>query len=213
MMNKGYYFKEILPDAVVGGCINIYENAWPNYVETIKNIEEVCQDPNSGVHWRRATVIAEDNYTGVISDGRTNFDLGITQSIGINNSDALIDTHNQLYTLINRAATSYSQRYGIHEPFWHESYNLLKYSTGQEYKPHYDGNTAGHRHISCIVYLNDNYEGGELEFPNFNVKIKPQAGMMMIFPANYAYTHVAKPVTNGTKYALVTWLHDCPENL
>lgn len=212
MMNKGYYFKEILPDAVVGGCINIFENAWPNGADTISNLEELCKDPDSGVNWHRATTIA-NNGSGTISDHRTNFDLGVTQCLGLNNSDALINTHNQMYTLINRTVTSYCQRYGIHEPFWHEPYNMLKYSTGHEYKPHYDGSTKGHRHISCIIYLNDKYEGGELEFPNFNVKLKPQAGMMLVFPSNFAYTHVAKPVTSGTKYALVTWLHDCPEGL
>lgn len=213
MMNKGYFYKDLEPDAIVGGCINIYENVWTNPLQTIKNIEEVCRDPDSGVSWRRATVIDRDDRSGVVSDARTNFDLGITQYIGINNHDAIVDTHNQFYVLINRAVSTYCKRYGINEPFWHEPYNLLRYSTGQEYKPHYDGSTVGHRHISCIVYLNDDYEGGELEFPNFNVKIKPQTGMMMVFPSNYAYTHIAKPVISGTKYALVTWLHDCPENL
>lgn len=209
-MNRGYFYKEIQPDAVVGGCINIFENAWPNYKETIKSIEQVCKDPDSGVHWQRATVIAEDNVSGKIDQARTNFDLGITQQLGMNNHEALVDTHNQFFILINRAVNGYCNRHGISEPYWHEPYNLLKYSTGQEYKPHYDGNTVSHRHISCIVYLNDDYEGGELEFPNFNVKVKPEAGMMIVFPSNYAYTHIAKPVTNGTKYALVTWLHDCP---
>jgi predicted 2-oxoglutarate/Fe(II)-dependent dioxygenase YbiX len=64
------------------------------------------------------------------------------------------------------------------------------------------------RVVSAILYLNDDYEGGHLEFPNFGIKIKPQAGMLILFPSNYAYTHAAHPVTKGTKYALVTWIRD-----
>jgi predicted 2-oxoglutarate/Fe(II)-dependent dioxygenase YbiX len=66
------------------------------------------------------------------------------------------------------------------------------------------------RALSAICYLNDDYEGGEIEFPEFKVKIKPEAGMLILFPSNFAYKHTAYPVTKGTKYALVTWIHDRP---
>ena len=83
-------------------------------------------------------------------------------------------------------------------------------SGGQEYKAHADGGTATKRSISPILYLNDDYEGGELEFVNFGLKLKPKPGMLVLFPSNYPYRHIAHPVTDGTKYAIVTWLHDQP---
>ena len=49
-----------------------------------------------------------------------------------------------------------------------------------------------------------------LAIRNFSIKIKPSPGMLAIFPANYAYSHIAHPVKTGTKYAIVTWLHDQP---
>jgi predicted 2-oxoglutarate/Fe(II)-dependent dioxygenase YbiX len=64
------------------------------------------------------------------------------------------------------------------------------------------------RCVSALCYLNDDYEGGELEFTNFNVKIKPLPGMLILFPSNYAYRHVAHPIKSGTKYSLVTWIRD-----
>jgi predicted 2-oxoglutarate/Fe(II)-dependent dioxygenase YbiX len=64
------------------------------------------------------------------------------------------------------------------------------------------------RAISALVYLNNDYTGGEIEFPNHNVKIKPLPGMMNLFPSNFAYLHQAHPVIEGTKYALVTWIRD-----
>jgi predicted 2-oxoglutarate/Fe(II)-dependent dioxygenase YbiX len=93
---------------------------------------------------------------------------------------------------------------------YHENYNVLRYRTGQEYKPHSDGSTGSGRAISAICYWNDDYEGGEIEFPNFNIKIKPEPGMLLLFPSNYPYKHIAHPVIEGTKYAIVTWIHDRP---
>ena len=108
------------------------------------------------------------------------------------------------------STNSYAKQFGINESLWHEGYQILKYSDGQSYKPHYDGSTRLGRAISALVYLNDDYEGGEIEFVHFGIKIKPQPGMLILFPSNYAYTHVAHPVTQGTKYNLVTWIHDRP---
>jgi predicted 2-oxoglutarate/Fe(II)-dependent dioxygenase YbiX len=91
---------------------------------------------------------------------------------------------------------------------WHEDYSALKYSEGEEYRAHYDGHTATGRSISALVYLNSNFDGGELEFVNFGIKIKPQPGMLILFPSNFAYQHIAHPIVSGTKYSLVTWIKD-----
>ena len=120
------------------------------------------------------------------------------------------DIHNQLYFMLLAATIPYSEKFGIQEPLYHEAYNMLKYRTGQEYKSHYDGGTRMGRAVSAICYLNDDYVGGEIEFPLHKIKIKPEAGMLILFPSNYAYQHVAHPIISGTKYALVTWLHDRP---
>jgi predicted 2-oxoglutarate/Fe(II)-dependent dioxygenase YbiX len=65
--------------------------------------------------------------------------------------------------------------------------------------------------LSPILYLNDDYTGGEIEFVHHGITIKPSPGMLVLFPANYAYSHIAHPVKTGTKYAIVTWLHDQPQ--
>ena len=88
---------------------------------------------------------------------------------------------------------------------------MIKYNVGDAYPKHYDGPTRLGRHISAILYLNDDYEGGELYFPLFDITIKPMKGMLILFPSNYAYQHEALPVTAGTKYAIVTWMHDRPD--
>ena len=191
------------PSTTVGGCIDIFENAWPNPEETIEMIENACADLDSGIRWERATTIGQ----GVSQNSRTNYHLGISSSAELGSSVAQ-NVQNQMYLLLLAATIPYAEKYGIEENLWHENYNMLRYRGGQEYKAHYDGGTSTGRSLSAIVYLNNDYEGGHVEFTNFGVKIKPEPGMMLLFPSNYAYTHIAHPVTDGTKYALVTWLHD-----
>jgi prolyl 4-hydroxylase len=120
--------------------------------------------------------------------------------------------NNQFLDLIHSSTMSYINQFATECQFHIvEPFNLLKYQTGEEYKAHFDGTTQTHRAFSPILYLNDDYTGGELEFVHHNVKIKPTAGMLAIFPSNYAYAHIAHPVLTGTKYAIVTWLHDQPQ--
>jgi len=88
-----------------------------------------------------------------------------------------------------------------------EGYSILKYQDGAEYKNHYDcGPGTNKRVVSMLAYLNEEYSGGELEFVNFGIKYKPSAGDIILFPSSYIYSHIAHPVTSGTKYAIVTWL-------
>ena len=193
------------PSATVGGCIDIFENAWPNAEETIETIENLCADPESGLSWTRAETIGQ----GTKQDRRTNYNLGITSSAENGILEAQ-NIHNQMYILLLASLGPYSEKHHLETGLWHEEYNMLRYRGGQEYKAHFDGPTGSGRSVSAIVYLNDEYEGGHVEFTNFNIKIKPKPGMLLLFPSNYAYTHIAHPVVSGTKYAIVTWMHDRP---
>jgi predicted 2-oxoglutarate/Fe(II)-dependent dioxygenase YbiX len=123
------------------------------------------------------------------------------------NNPVAQNIHNQMYILLAATAYPYAKKHDIPN-LYHEFYNMLRYSGGQEYKAHADGSTEGGRSVSAIIYLNNDYEGGEVEFVNYGVKIKPEPGMLLLFPSNYAYRHIAHPVTSGTKYALVTWMKD-----
>ena len=200
---NGLFPGELYPDATVGGCIDIFENAWPDPKGTISLIENECSDPNSGLSWSRAETIG----AGIEQDLRTNFNLGITYSAKANNNAVAQNIHNQMYLLLLASTIPYAKKHHI-DNLYHEDYQMLKYSTGQEYKAHADGGTDIGRSVSAICYLNNDYDGGEIEFVNFGIKIKPEPGMLILFPSNYPYAHIAHPVTNGTKYAIVTWIKD-----
>jgi predicted 2-oxoglutarate/Fe(II)-dependent dioxygenase YbiX len=194
------------PSATLGGCIDIFENVWPDPEVTIARIEQTCADINSGVGWSRAGTVGQ----GHKQNARTNLGLGITISGEAVDNQVMKDVHNQMYFLLLASTIPYTQRYQIHEYLYHEPYQALKYRVGEEYTAHYDGGTESGRAISALVYLNEDYEGGHIEFPNFKIKIKPEKGMLILFPSNFAYRHIAHPITGGTKYSLVTWIHDRP---
>ena len=88
--------------------------------------------------------------------------------------------------------------------------DLLKYSIGGKYEIHTDHFTTSARHLSIIINLNDDYEGGDLIFTdqkeNEIKKIKLQKGSIVFFPSNFMYPHSIKPITKGTRYSIVAWL-------
>jgi predicted 2-oxoglutarate/Fe(II)-dependent dioxygenase YbiX len=84
-------------------------------------------------------------------------------------------------------------------------YDLLRYSEGGFYKTHVDSSTGFLRTLSCSFILNDDYEGGEWEFFNGALKMKPPKGSAIAFPSNFLYPHGITPITKGTRFSIVTW--------
>ena len=92
---------------------------------------------------------------------------------------------------------------------------LLRYSAGGQYAPHADAENWDpdnlrwtrilDRDFSTLVYLDSDFEGGELVFNNFNFKIAPKAGLLVSFPSDHRYLHVAKQITSGQRNVLVSW--------
>lgn len=203
-MINGLFAGELQPDTTIAGCIDIFENVWPDPTNTIDLVEQMCSQTDSGFSWSKSSVFGDGQKQNV----RTNYDMGITHIAEIYGNQLAKDIHNQMYFLLVAALGPYSKKYGINTQLFHENYSILKYSCSQMYHPHYDGDPSSGRMVSAIVYLNNEYEGGEIEFINFGIKIKPEPGMLIIFPSNYAYSHIAHPVTSGTKYAIVTWITD-----
>jgi len=55
-------------------------------------------------------------------------------------------------------------------------------------------------HFAVLVYLNENFEGGDLVFPLQEIAIKPKRGTVVIFPTSYMYPHAVSPVFEGERY-------------
>lgn len=116
-----------------------------------------------------------------------------------------------LYGSLQKAFDHYSQ---ILYPFAgkniksrEHSIHLLKYGPGGHLPAHQDQGVSS-RVLSSVMYLNDNYSGGEIEFVNSGVKIKPEAGSIIFFPSNFLYVHEVYPITDGYRYSMPHWYHN-----
>ncbi len=85
-------------------------------------------------------------------------------------------------------------------------WQVLKYSNDGEYHLHHDHAPMNQRVMSVVASLGSAEEGGELEFPYFNLKVKLETNDVILFPSGFPYSHIAHPVTKGVKYSLVSWL-------
>lgn len=105
-----------------------------------------------------------------------------------------------------QAVEDYRKDYNIMDLKYWEAFNFIKYGPGQHFQEHHDHGFSYNCTVSLVAYPNDDYEGGELYFRLQDLKIKPQAGDLYIFPSNFMYPHQAMPVHSGTKYSIVTML-------
>lgn len=103
---------------------------------------------------------------------------------------------------------------------------IFHYAVGQEIKAHYDflfdgergygrgGDYRGDRLVTFLMYLNDGYGGGELEFVKAGYRYKGRAGDAVFFAGqrdgkpDWQSLHAAGPVTRGEKFILSQWIHD-----
>jgi hypothetical protein len=85
--------------------------------------------------------------------------------------------------------------------------NIMKYEVGDVFLPHQDSS------IHCpiesdwglVLYLNDDFEGGELYYPEKNITYVPQAGDLVIHGATKEFSHGTTPIIRGTKYVATSF--------
>jgi prolyl 4-hydroxylase len=109
-----------------------------------------------------------------------------------------------------------------------EGTHIVKYEIGGEYKVHHDffhpgenyyekevTNRGGQRAKTALVYLNEDFTGGETEFPQLEIKVIPQKGKLVVWDniksdgsLDYTSIHAGLPVTSGIKYIAVIWIRE-----
>ncbi len=92
-----------------------------------------------------------------------------------------------------------------------ERYIVACYDAAEDahFRPHRDNTTSGtaHRRFAASILLNDDYEGGELWFPEYGKRsMRPPAGGAVVFSCSLL--HTVSRVTNGRRYAFLPFLYD-----
>jgi hypothetical protein len=108
-----------------------------------------------------------------------------------------------------------------------EPTNILHYDPGQQYRPHFDFLDPGEAHFArelqqmgqrvatALIYLNDDYDGGETAFPRLDWAFKGKTGDALIFwnvtpdgQPDKQTLHAGAPPTSGTKWLFSKWVRD-----
>jgi prolyl 4-hydroxylase len=100
-----------------------------------------------------------------------------------------------------------------------EPLQVLRYRPGGEYRPHFDAipGFANQRILTFLVWLNDDYEGGETHFPTPGLKLRGRTGDAILFHntgadgrRDPASGHAGLPVTSGEKRIASRWIRERP---
>jgi hypothetical protein len=205
--------KNRLPDRVTPGGIvvtnpalgiNIYNNAIDeNLCDQIIHTLESSLNGDGKYSWQGARVTEAD---GVLEEARKCVDFKVnSKNLGPVTEDnkEIYEMHEKAFRSIYPNVDDYGRYWGVGINYF-EAFNFVKYEgAGTHFKIHADHGPAYVTTVSVVAYINDDYEGGELYFPRFDLTIKPKKGDVMVFPSTYIYEHASQDMISGTKYSIV----------
>jgi hypothetical protein len=108
---------------------------------------------------------------------------------------------NYLKPIAERSANKIKELFDLEEELYPTDIQLGNWSIGGDAGLHTDTQNADWTKYSSIIYINDEFEGGELSFPDLGFDYKPKAGDFISFPADY--WHRVWPVTSGTRRTII----------
>jgi Rps23 Pro-64 3,4-dihydroxylase Tpa1-like proline 4-hydroxylase len=65
---------------------------------------------------------------------------------------------------------------------------------------------------AAFLYLNDNFEGGDLIFPQHGITVKPKTGMLAAFDGGHSNMHEVSLVKKNTRYTIGSFFDDREES-
>ena len=185
--------------------INVYSGAITR--EQGKKYIDTLESKLSGqgrYRWNGAKVTTSEEVT-VDARNALDFKMNSTAFGPRNESNAeLYDMHEEIFQAVKKCVDDYGNYWGVGICSY-EAFNFVKYDgPGTHFKIHADHGPTYVCTVSVLVYLNDEFEGGETYFPRMDgLAIKPKAGDIAVFPSTYIYEHASQDMISGVKYAVV----------
>jgi hypothetical protein len=196
-----YESKEELAPGVI-----LYKGVWPESAQFLKQLEQDVLDGNTA--WNQGKILMND--VPMVDDSHRDVNvLNYRQENSPVTKEGVMrkKSYNHLIRdTVEVVVEEYTNEYGI-KIVTRETPQLMQYEEGSFFDWHLDDGPTLERTVSYCYYMSSDYDGGEIEFKYFNVKHKPKANELLIFPSNYVYMHRVTPVTRGLRYAIVSWWH------
>jgi hypothetical protein len=154
------------------------------------------------------SVFTEDEQFPNSNAGRFDWAMDLTEM-----SDHMKGNPTQkINDLLNSGLKEYRQVFGHMKevPLYSITQKIQKTPAGGGYHIWHDENSSyvhSSRTLVWMIYLNDNYEGGETEFLYYKKRIKPTRGTMLIWPAGMTHVHRGGLVLEGMKYVATGWFY------
>ena len=182
--NKNSLSKDLCDD-----IIKLFEDDYNNQYKglTASGVNNKIKDTwdlnitDGGDYWKRYCKVLARELTNNISEYYKKYNINM-DDYNILNANSLITTSMQVQKYIKNTG-----KYIFHNDF------------------DCDFITKRTRILTFLWYLNDVEEGGETVFVN-NVKIKPESGKLVLFPASWDYPHKANVPISNHKYIITGWL-------
>jgi prolyl 4-hydroxylase len=183
--------------------------------DIIQEIENFISDEDSD---KLIQISEEKLYKMGVLGNRPNNNYRVADGAWLNDSDEVVKNLRKKIADIVKLPTNHME--GTH---------IVRYKEGGEYKVHHDFfhlNTdyhdsqvarGGQRILTALIYLNDNFKGGETEFPKLETVVQPKKNKLVIWKnlkdngeLDYDSLHAGLPVIEGTKYICVIWIREKP---
>ena len=169
-------------------------------------LEDVCDEIIEHVETQRNSDLNQSTYSshkGLSEDNQR----VLMDEMWFRNGEKFYDSFKLAF---NNIINNYSKDHTLFSCQRHTDFRLNKYDEGGFMSRHCDnihhshGQQYGYPQVSALLYLNDDYEGGE--FYVARKIFEPEQGSAIIFPSNFMFPHEAKTVMKGTRWSIVTWM-------
>ena len=192
------------------------------YKNIIKNPESIIKSINLEKEWSSWYTFGEITQLKINEKRFVNFPSIDEWTLHVKEDSSLLDVENEIINAYYSCTSDYVTRTNIKLDNWFFfAPQICRYfdnagvdkDAGLAMNFHTDfqkenKDEPGKQHmITCNIYLNDNYDGGEIVFKIFNedstysqISYKPEAGDIVIFPSTEPYYHGVNTSSNGLKY-------------
>lgn len=199
---------------------------------SVDEANNIIQDANAGgeamwsfdfdTFYPKKESVTEDYWTAI-----KDWD-GMSINLDMQNWDKVYKLNKEKYeTILLSAKRQIEERFSVSVK--KEQFTINRWRIGREQRPHIDYfldeedndleslKNAGlqgqfledfkksfyKKHYSTIIYLNEEFEGGELFFPQHNnLTLKPKIGTMICFKGDSKHLHGVKKITSGIRYTI-----------
>ena len=186
-------YRNVLPSTLCSDIINTYEKLWREEAEQIKKMS-LCYSPEG------------DKLCGACN----------CQRLDIMQHHEFKESFNQVVNRFEYLISQYKKDVIVHHSQWPERYRYENFRVKrflcdgeQQHDSHVDVTNVDNakRFLAFVCYLNDDFDGGETIFPQYNYQTIVSTGSVLVFPVTWSYLHKGNPLTNGyAKYMLGSFL-------